>query len=167
MTTPIERPPTYTESIQNENYDEIPIPQVITNPSEEKMIKAYNLASTIKCITIIDIIFCLLNFFYYIPAIVLIIFPLMGYYGANIYIRYLTLGYVFYNLIFIFFRIYAFSYMTDQVFEKMFLIFAIIVSLLIIQIALKFFRIIGELNDEELQELKLGYIPVNIRYIWY
>lgn len=167
MTTSIENPPTYTESIQNENYNEIPIPQVITNLPEERMTKSYNLASTIKCITIIEIIFCLINFIYFTQAIVLVIFPLIGYYGANNYNRYLTLVYGFYNLLFIFFRIYAFSYMTVQVFEKMFLIFAIIVSLFIIKITQKFFRILGELTDEELQELKLGFIPVNIRYIWY
>ena len=167
MASQIERPPTYNESIQNDNYNEIPLPHVVTNRSEEKMVNTYNLASTIKCIAMIDIILSILNIFYYFPLITLVIFPLMGYYGANIYNRYLTLGYVFYKFLYIFFQIYRFLYFTNNIYEKIFLIFGITISLIIIQITLKFFRILGELNDEQLQELKLGFIPVTTRYIWY
>ena len=160
-----ENPPTYSESIENDN--NITIPEVITNISEEKMILSYNLASTIKFITLIEIVFILLNTIYYPPAIFLILFPLVCYYSVSIYNRFLSLVYVFYHFTLIFFRIYAYSYMKIPGLEKMFLIFTIIVSLLIIQITLKFFRITGELNEDELQYLKSGFLPVITRYIWY
>lgn len=161
-----EIPPTYLESIQDDNFNDIHLPQFTNSLEDEKINEAFNLSLTIKYLTLIDCFFCLINSFFYFPLVYFMIFPMLGYYGVSIYNRYITLCYAFINIFLIIYRMWVFVNINFFNY-KIFLIFTIIVSLFIIKISLKFFKFLGELETEQIEQLKSGYVPILIKYIWY
>ena len=155
-------PPSYQASVQDTH-----IPQIIVNENDEQIIYVYNLSKSIKCLTVIDLIFCVLNAYYYLPLLLSSVLIFMGYYGASNYNRYSIIGYIIYNFIHISFQIYSYLYLANNIYEHIFIVCSIVISLWIIKIIIKFFNILGDLHQDKILALKNGFVPTTIYYVWH
>jgi hypothetical protein len=127
--------------------------------AEEDVVKAYNISRTIKLFAIIDCILCGLNAIYYWPFLILILLTFMGYYGAKTYNTIYIAGYILYNLLQLILRSVTIIYYNLSVFEFVIFTLTIIITIWILELNIKFIRIINNMIPENLALLRRDYIP--------
>lgn len=156
------------------------IPAVIVEPVSDNsditddMVICYSYSKTVKCLSMIDIIFsciyAIYNPYFFVPIII----ALTGYYGANKYQTCPILIYFIYNFIGniarIGYSIYLYSIINndqrgDYMFSFIFSIFCGFIGLWIARIIYKFYTCIKKLNPEEIYRLKLLQYYNNYRVI--
>ena len=140
------------------------------NSSSRKLI-AYQYARSVKLFSVIDGIFCFLYLFYfYWPSVFSGLFILAGYFGAKNYNKNLILVYAIYELLDIGFDIYLLYYIYsnyDVYYGYIFSIFSIVIQVYILRIIFKCYQSIKDLRVEEILELKNGWIPGQVVFLYW
>lgn len=155
-------------------------------PEDRNLQKTWQYGKTIKCLSVIDIFFIVMNSFIVWPLIISIIFPICGYYGSRMYEVNKVFVYLFYCFIravsIIIQLTYSFkniNYYDDDDSTNInkrlhsdasqgFLIFSLMVQLWITWIVYRFASSLRSLSHDKLNTLKIGtFIPIETRVLFY
>jgi hypothetical protein len=142
----------------------------IDNSANRKLV-AWQYARSVKLFSFIDGIFCFFYLFYfYWPAVFTGLFIVAGYAGARNYKKNLILTYAFYELIDIGFRIYILYYIYtnyDAYYSYILNIIGIFIQLYICRIIFMCYSSFKALAMEELLELKGGWKPGRVVFLYW
>jgi len=149
---PAPRPSSDDPNAARGDYQALPIPVVIPDPNNHNVPDAWQLGRAVKMFSIVDGIFLLLwafSYWYFTFAVVLAI---CGFYGATHYrLSYVCL-YVVYLLLSIGFRIFWMT--TSQgFFLTLVLVLGVLIEFYILNITLKFIKVIRRLTPADRAEL--------------
>lgn len=159
-------------------------------PEDQNLQKTWQYGKTIKCLSIIDLFFIIMNSFIVWPLIISIIFPICGYYGSKRYEVNKIFVYMFYCFIravsIVIQLIYSFkniSYYNDDDdysdssnvnkrlhsdASQVFLIFSLMVQLWITWVVYRFASNLRKLSHDKLNTLRIGtFIPIETRVLFY
>ena len=134
----------------------------------DNMIIAWNLSRSIKIFSLIDLFFCTLIGINNVKYIPIIIFPLLGFYGAKKYSIFKLYIYALFIAGLIISKTLLFYYVKLDNYGIFITILSIIIELIIMKILCKFINHINILNSNELHQLKsTDYKPIETYIIWY
>ena len=141
------------------------------NNSVNRKLLAWQYARSVKIFSIVDGIFCFLYLFYfYWPAVFTGLFIIAGYAGARNFNKNLVLTYAIYELIDIGFRIYVLYYIYanyDEHYGYIFNILGILIQVYICRIIYKCYVCFRELGVDELLDLKNGWQPGRVVFVYW
>ena len=162
---------------------------VETPPESPNLQLCWQYGKTIKCISIIDMIFIFFNALICWPVVIMGIFPLCGYYGSkqyNVNKTFVYLAYCILRTISIIIQLYYSLQYDGGVYDdddtntitirkrlhsdgsQFFLIFSIFVQLWITWIVVQFIRKLRNLTRTQLNTLRIGtYIPIQTHVLYY
>ena len=132
--------------------------------------QVYSYAKTIKFITAINILFTILLIPFYLPTIILIIFPIIGFLGAlkyNLPALYIYLFYLFFDIIFKCYQVYYYLYIRNDYMYLALSLVSVIIYMWIFKLVNKFCYLIKSLSNENLLILSQSYKPNRIIFIYY
>tara|TARA_E500000178_G_scaffold354413_1_gene423271 strand:- start:250 stop:1101 length:852 start_codon:yes stop_codon:yes gene_type:complete len=177
---------------QNNNFNEniySTTHYVETPPEDQNLQKTWQYGKTIKCLSVIDSFFIVMNSLIIWPLIISIIFPICGYYGSKKYEVNKVFIYMFYCFIramsIVIQLSYSFkniNYYDDDYYHnssdvnrrlhsnvsQVFLIFSLIIQLWITWIVYRFASSIRNLSHDKLNTLRIGtFIPIETRVLFY
>lgn len=163
--------PVDLEANTRSQYVTVAVPQSnvrISNNIIQKC-ETYNRSRGVKFISIIDIIFLIINFIVsllsnFISYFTLILLPLcyFGYKGANEYKRGYLIGYIFYLMLMaISYTIIAFYY------GYIFYILLTFIELYFLHYTIRLYKLIGSLPESDKNSLREGYVPENVIVYYY
>lgn len=155
-------------------------------PEDINLQKTWQYGKTIKCLSIIDLFFIVMNSLIVWPIIISIIFPICGYYGSKRY----EVNRVFIYLFYCFIRAVSiviqltYSFKNKNYYDdgdsaninnrlhsdasQCFLIFSLMVQLWITWIVYRFTSSLRSLSHDKLNILKIGtFIPIESRVLFY
>lgn len=128
---------------------------------------AWRLACTIKCFAIIDIILCVLAIMITPLTVIIVFFPILGYFGSRSYHKKLIITYGIFVILNLSFRIYDYFDLTSF-YRLLLCVTYLIIELFILRLIYNFIKIINLLTDEELLVLREeAWKPVNTRLTFY
>lgn len=158
-------------------------------PEDYNLQKTWQYGKTIKCLSIIDAFFIIMNSFIVWPLIISILFPICGYYGSKKYEVNKVFVYMFYCLIravsIVVQLSYSFNgdnYYDDDSYNnssevnkrlhsnvsQVFLIFSLLIQLWITWIVYRFASTLRSLPHDKLNTLRIGtFIPIETRVLFY
>ena len=144
----------------------------INSEVENTLTLCWKYSKTVKILSFIDLFFCLLYAISASPVLLLIsVMPLCGYVGAIKYKKNYLFVYLFFTIIITICRFLSFGYVDNDnkntVLAAIFSFFGILVSIWICLIIRKFIRLIDELDENQLNHLREGWIPINTQFIYY
>ena len=158
--------PTATTS---NNYESQSILVNQTVNGSQQMIYTWRLAKSIRCFSTIDIFFCVLYSIYYLPLVLVALFPIAGYYGAKNYDNCKLYVYAVFIVLIIVGRCLTLGYYEGTNEYGVFItILTILVEVWILKILCKLISYINKLPETELYQIKdSGWTPIQTEVIWF
>ena len=116
--------------------------------------------------SLVDFIFLIFNILFYIPIIILAIFPLIGFYGAVTYNSVLIRVYTTYIFTIILLKICSIFLFPKSLYYLFYSLVGILLNIFIFNESYYFNKLILKLNSFELNELTNGWQPQKITFIY-
>jgi len=159
-------PISYNSMLSNPSTQSVLINQ--TTIGTPKMIYTWRLSRSIKIFSMIDIFFCFLYSLYLWPFLVVVLFPLCGYYGSKHYDILNLRIYGVYIILIIIARATRQIYYPEDVYGVIIATIGIFVELWIFKILCKLLKEIHALPATELSQIKsYNWTPVRTELVWF
>jgi hypothetical protein len=149
-----------------------------TRPESPELKLCWRYGKTVKCISCIDLFFCILNSFTAWPMLFLSVMPALGYYGSKEYSFSKTSIYGIYCILLVMGRIIQLDFIFKNKYDDdsslntdgaKFLIFiSLFVQVWITWLVYRFCNLLQKLSPTQLNTLRIGtYIPIETRVLYY